>query len=62
MPINNDILGIYKAVFIRTSSGGAGYSYIVESAYVEPTTTAPLPLPATVIALTPMCGNGVPYL
>ena len=32
MPINNDILGIYKAVFIRTSSGGAGYSYIVESA------------------------------
>ena len=32
MPINNDILGIYKAVYIRTSSGGAGYSYIVESA------------------------------
>ena len=32
MPINNDILGIYKAVFIRTSSSGAGYSYIVESA------------------------------
>ena len=32
MPINNDILGIYKAVFVRTSSGGAGYSYIVESA------------------------------
>jgi hypothetical protein len=32
MPINNDILGIYKAVFIRTSGGGTGYSYIVESA------------------------------
>lgn len=32
MPINNDILGIYKAVYVRTSSGGAGYSYIVESA------------------------------
>jgi len=32
MPINNDILGIYKAVYIRTTSGGAGYSYIVESA------------------------------
>ena len=31
MPINNDILGIYKSVFI-TVAGGTARSYIVESA------------------------------
>ena len=32
MPINNDILGIYKAVYVRTSAGGTGRSYIVDTA------------------------------
>ncbi len=32
MPINNDILGIYKAVYVRTSAGGTGRSYIIDTA------------------------------